>query len=176
MASKTKILGIALVIAAVTGLLIYLPLTLAGSRNDHRNEGTNHPMPMMMMHDKMPRFEHGDGFKRDLLRRFIANSTPVEIQGTVVALVKHLLVLNVTEGQVRIHLPPTWIVGEKVLETEDLFETDYLTIGQNITVKTLKGNLVTKETYGIYVLFGYEIINASDVHAYAVLRFNVETP
>jgi hypothetical protein len=174
MTSRVKILGIALVVAAVTGLLLYVPLSLAGSQNNNSNEEVNPSIPMM--NDEMPNIQSLGEFRRELLRRFIANATPVEIHGTAVALVKRMLVLNTAEGQVRILLPPTWTVGEKVLEREDLFKTDYLTIGQNIAVKALKGTLVIRESYSIYVLFGYEIINVSGIHAYAVLPFNIETP
>lgn len=173
--SKTKILGIALATVAVTALLIYVPLTLASSNNRRRNQELNPDIPMITDIEPLVIQPIGE-LRLRLLRRFIANATPVEVQGTVVALVKQMLVLNVAEGQVRIHLPPTWIVEEAVLETEDLFETDYLTVGQSITVKTLKGTLITGVGYSIYVLFGYEIINASNVHAYAVLPFNIETP
>jgi hypothetical protein len=174
MTSRTKILGIVLVIVAVTALLIYVPLTLAGSRNNRRNEEINPIVPMIMNNETLYLQSFGK-FRHELLRRFIANSTPAEIHGTVVALVRRMLVLNTAEGQVRILLPPKWIVGEKVLETEDLFETGYLAVGQSITVETLKGTLVTKEAYSIYVLFGYEIINESSVHAYVVLPFNIKT-
>ena len=174
MTSKTKALVIALVVAAVTGLLLYVPLSLAGSRSNQGNEVTDNSMPMV--NSEMPDLQGLGEFRRELLRRFIANATPVEIHGTVVALVKRMLVLNTAEGQVRILLPPKWTVAEKVLQREDLFKTDYLTIGQSITVKALKGTLVTRESYSIYVLFGYEIINASGIHAYAVLPFNIETP
>jgi hypothetical protein len=175
MTSKTKILWIALVVAVATSLLIYVPLTLAGSRNNNSNEVLN-PSMSTMMNEEMPRFQLNGEIVSQLLRRFIANSTLVEIHGNVVALVKRILVLNTADGQVRVLLPATWIVGEKVLEKEDLFKTDYLTIGQNISVKTLKGTIVTRESYNIYVLFGYEIINTSGVHAYAVLPFNIGTP
>jgi len=174
MMSKTKILGIALAAVAITALLVYVPLTLAGSNNRRRNQESN-PDILTITDTEQLVIQPIDGLRLRLLRRFIANATPVEVQGTVVALVRQMLVLNIRGGQVRIHLPPTWIVGEAVLETEDLFETDFLTVGQSITVKTLKGTLITGEGYSIYVLFGYEIINASSIHAYAVLPFNIET-
>jgi hypothetical protein len=175
MTSKTKIFGIAFVVAVATSLLIYVPLTLAVSRNNNSNEVLN-PSMSTMMNEEMLLSQSNSEIGPQLLRRFIANSTLVEIHGTVVALVKRMLVLNTADGQVRILLPATWIVGEKVLEREDLFKTDYLTVGQDISVKTLKGTIVTRESYNIYVLFGYEIINTSAVHAYAVLPFNIGTP
>jgi len=161
-----------LFVAAVAGLLIYVPLSLAGQRNNYRDMQNDIPP---VIDENIPCPQPVDRPRFELLKRFLANSTPVEIRGNVVRLVKRLLVLNTERGQVRIHLPLTWIVEEQELEREDLFEIDYLTIGQNITVKALKGTLVTKEVYSIYVLFGYEIINANSVHAYAVLPFNIET-
>lgn len=177
--SKIKAIAIALVVATVAGLLVYAPLTLAGSRNNSRKSETDQPMPMqlqtIMNSDTMPR-GYVLRFRRELLRRFLANSTAVEVQGTVVARVNKMLVLNTVEGQVRVHLSPKWTVNGQVQEIEGLFETNYLVVGQNITIEALKGTLVTKDTYSIYLLFGYEMINAGNVHAYAVLPFNIATP
>lgn len=179
LASKIKAIAIALVVATVAGLLVYVPLTWAGSRNNSRKSETDQPMPMqlqtIMNSDAMPR-GYVLRFRRELLRRFLANSTAVEVQGTVVARVNKMLVLNTVEGQVRVHLSPKWTVNGQVQEIEGLFETNYLVVGQNITIEALKGTLVTKDTYSIYLLFGYEMINAGNVHAYAVLPFNIATP
>jgi hypothetical protein len=172
MTSKMKILGIALVVMAVTVLLVYVPFALANSQNNRRNWPKNVPMTI----EEIPDSQFADGFRQRLLRRFIENSTLAEIQGTVVASVRNLLVLDTQDGQVRIHLPRTWIVNGEKFEKEDLFGKGYLTIEQSITVKALKGTLVTKDTYSIYVVLGYEIVNASSVHAYAVLPFNIQIP
>jgi hypothetical protein len=176
--SKTKIAGIVLAVIVVAGILIYVPFTLANSQNSHNSHNSqNETMQKIMVSlDDVPSFGRFGELRQRLLERFIGNATLAEVQGTVVALVRKLLVIEVDNSQVRVHLPREWIVEGKEVKIEDLFETDYLTIGQNITVKALEGTIVTKETFRIYVLVGYEMINADGIHAYAVLPFNIETP
>ena len=112
--------------------------------------------------------------KLELLRRLIETATPTEINGTVVALVEKMLVLDTDEGHVRIHLPPTWSVNYTVLEKEELFNNTFSAIGENVTVKALKAVLFDGDGFRINVMMGYEIVNANSVHAYAVLPFNIE--
>jgi hypothetical protein len=102
------------------------------------------------------------------------NATLTEINGTVVALVNYMLVLDTEEGHVRIHLPPVWTVNCEVLQREELFNDTFSSVGQNVTVKALKTMLFEGDGFSISVMMGYEIINADSVHAYAVLPFNIE--
>jgi len=112
--------------------------------------------------------------KLELLRRLIENATPTEIDGTVVALVEKMLILDTGEGHVRIHLPPTWSVNYTVMEKEELFNSTFSAIGENVTVKALKAVLFDGDGFSINVMMGYEIVNADSVHAYAVLPSNIE--
>lgn len=112
--------------------------------------------------------------KLELFKELIANATPIEINGTVVALIKDMLVLDTDEGHVRIHLPPVWTINYEVMQTEELFNNTFSSIGQNVTVKALKAVLFENEGLSINIIMGYEIINAESVHAYAVLPFNIE--
>jgi hypothetical protein len=88
---------------------------------------------------------------------------------------KTMLILDAADEHVRIHLPPMWTVEEELVERQELLENGYLTVGEEITVNALRANAVEKESVRIHLLLGYEITNGSDVHAYAVLPFNIET-
>ena len=112
--------------------------------------------------------------KLRFFRRLTNNATPIEINGSVVALVKNMLVLDTDDGHLRIHVPPVWTLNHEVMETEELFNSTYSSTGENVTVKALKAVLFENEGLSINVMMGYEIINADSVHAYAMLPFNIE--
>lgn len=162
MKSKLKVLAVALVTIAVTSALLYMPLTNALQSEVPGVEGT-----------------HAHSYKPWLKARlswwFLNHSEPVEVEGAAVTLLKGMLVVNTAEGQTRIHLPQEWIVDEELMMREELFESGYLSVGEDIIVKALRGNIIDKEGLRIYLLLGYEIIDESNVHAYAALPFNIET-
>lgn len=112
-----------------------------------------------------------------LIKWLIAHSTPAEVNGKAIALVKHMLVVQVGETQVRVLMAPGWIVDEKVIRAGKLFNGTYMSFGDTITVKALKTVLKTDDTgFSLYTLLGYEIIDeTSGAHAYAILPFNIET-
>lgn len=110
----------------------------------------------------------------ELLGRFLANATPAEINGTVVALVNDTLVLSTVKGHLRILLPSLWTVDYEVIMREQLFNGTFSAIGQNVTVKALKSIVFESSSVIINVMWGYEIINAESIHAFAVLPFNIE--
>ncbi len=112
--------------------------------------------------------------KPELFKRLMANATLVEINGTVVALVNDMLVLDTEEGHVRIHLPKVWTVNYEVMQREELFNGTFSSVGQSVTVKALKTVLFEGDGFSVTVMMGYEIINADSAHAYAVLPFNIE--
>ena len=112
--------------------------------------------------------------KLGLFSGLLANATPIEINGTVVALVRDMLVLDTEDDQIRIHLPPVWTLEYEVMEREELFNSTFSAAGENVTVKALKAVLFENDGFSINVMMGYEIINADSVHAYAVLPFNIE--
>jgi len=159
---KLKVFAVALVTVAVASALLYMPLTNA-------------------FHPEASDVECADAYRcRHRLRArlglwFLNHSEPVVVEGTAVTLLKGMLVVNVAEGQIRAHLPQEWIVDEESMVREELFESGYLSLGEDITVKALRGDIIDKEGLRIYLLLGYEIIDESGVHAYAVLPFNIET-
>ena len=113
--------------------------------------------------------------EKDWVWWFLNNSEPVTVDGTVVALLRDMLVVNTGEGQTRIILPEEWIIDATITTKEGLFTNNYLDVGENVTVSALRANIISKEGLCIYFLLGYEVVDDSDVHAYATLPLNIET-
>ncbi len=128
MKSKLKVLIVALVTVAVASALLYMPLTNALQPEVPDVEGTH-------AHRCKP------WLKTRLRWWFLNHSEPVEIEGAGVTLLRGMLVVNTAEGQIRIHLPQEWIVDEELMMREELFGNGYLSVGENITVKALRGNV-----------------------------------
>lgn len=171
MKSKAKILAITLVIVAVAGVFLYAPFTNAFQPNG------NPECDVEILNDM--NFEaRCRGRPRVKARRgwwFLNHSEPTEVDGAAVALFKNMLIVDTDEGQIRIHLPQAWTVDGEVTMREELFESGYLSEGENIAVKALRADVIDKQGLCVYLLLGYEIINESTVHAYAILPFNIET-
>ena len=162
--SKLKFLAVALVMVAVASVLLYTPLTEAFRPGEKEEFGVKAAV----------RFRHRPRLKARLAWRFLNRSEPVEVEGTVVALFRSMLIIDITGEYIRIHLPPAWNVGEEVVTREEYFE-GYLSVGEGITVEALRANVIEKEGLCIYLLLGYEIVDEDGVHAYAILPFNIET-
>lgn len=113
--------------------------------------------------------------EKDWVWWFLNNSELVTVDGTVVTLLRDMLVVNTEEGQMRIILPEEWIIDITITTKEGLFTSDYLDAGENVTVSALRANIISKEGMCIYFLLGYEIVDDSDVYAYAALPLNIET-
>lgn len=158
MEKKIKFLTITLVTVAVVGALLYTPLTSAVQSSNGETADAD--------------CEDKQGLK--LLWWLLNNSESVQIEGVAVTYHKEMLVLETSDGQVRIALPEEWTVGTNVVAREMLFGSGYLSQGENVTVKALRANLFEKVGLSIYFLIGYEIIDDSDVHAYAAMPINIE--
>jgi len=171
MKSKPKILAITLVIVAVASVFLYAPLTNALQSNEDPESDVE--ILNDMNFDARCRCK-----PRPRIRRgwwFLNHSEPTEVDGAAVALFKNMLIVDTGEGQIRIHLPQAWTVNGEVTMREELFESGYLSEGETIIVKALRADVIDKQGLCVYLLLGYEIINESSVHAYAILPFNIET-
>jgi predicted transglutaminase-like protease len=71
-------------------------------------------------------------------------------------------------------LPEDWTVGNDVVGRTSLFNSNFANLGQNVTVKVLENELFSNASFNINTMLGYEVINATDTHAYAVLPFNIQ--
>jgi hypothetical protein len=159
--SKLKVLCVVLVVAAMVGALVYLPLTSAiesGENNGIDDEGNC-----------------GDFKGLRLIWWLLNNSEPMEVEGEAIMYHKDMLVINTANGQARIALPEEWTVGADVVPRELLFEGGYLSVGESVNVKALRTNIFEKTAFSIYFLICYEIVNDEGVHAYAAMPFNIET-
>ncbi len=159
---KLKVFAVALIMVVVASALLYMPLTSAFQSEVSEVEG-------MYAHKRKP------WFKARLGWWFLNHSEPVEVEGDIVILLRSMLVVNMAEGQIRIHLPQEWIVDEELMTREELFKNGYLSVGETITVTALRRNIVDKEGLHIYLLLGYEIIDETSAYTCAVLPFNIET-
>jgi len=184
MKSKLKVLAVALVTIAIVGVLLYTPLINAlqsdeGQKSDiempNNMNLASHPRGKSWLRARLGESDVGTHNKRArAVWWFLNHSEPVEVKGTAVALFKSMLIVNTVEGQIRIHLPPAWIVSEEQMMREELFESGYLSVDESITVKALRADMIEKEELCIYLLLGYEIIDEDGAHAYAVLPFNIQ--
>ena len=114
----------------------------------------------------------GTGFRG--MEGLLQNATLSTVQGTVVTEVRGMLVLDTSSGQVRVMLPEDWTVGNDVVGRTSLFNSNFANPGQNVTVKVLENELFSNASFNINTMLGYEVINATDTHAYAVLPFNIQ--
>jgi hypothetical protein len=55
-----------------------------------------------------------------------------------------------------------------------LFNGTFAGSGQNVTVKVLESKVFSNANFSLNVMMGYEAINATGTHAYAVLPFNIQ--
>jgi hypothetical protein len=108
------------------------------------------------------------------LGKFLENATLSTISGTVSSQLKGMLILNTDSGQVRVLLPKDWTLNNEVLTRAALFNSSYASGGDNVTLKVLKSDVFSNTNFSLSIMIGYEAINATGTHAYAVLPFNIE--
>jgi len=125
----------------------------------------------MMGH--MNRMRHMEENEFQWSEQFLENATLSTVQGTVVSQVKGILILNTDAGQVRIMLPREWIVDSEVVNRATLFNGTFTSAGQSVTIKVIESTTFSNANFSLNVMMGYEAINATDAHAYAVLPFNI---
>lgn len=114
----------------------------------------------------------GDGLQ--FVQLLSENATLSTVQGTVVSQSADLLILNTDSGQVRVIVPNEWTVGGEVVDRAALFNGTFVSSGQSLTVDVLKSDLFSNANFSVNVMLGYEAVNATGTHAYAVLPFNIE--
>jgi hypothetical protein len=114
----------------------------------------------------------GDGLQ--FVQLLSENATLSTVQGTVVSQTRDLLILDTGSGQVRVMIPNEWTVGSEVVNSVSLFNGTFVSSGQTLTVDVLKSDLVSNASFSVNVMLGYEAVNATGTHAYAVLPFNIQ--
>jgi hypothetical protein len=138
-------------------------------------ESNNYTIPEdCTMHGHMRHMPQGQANGFPWTERFLENATLSTVQGTVVSEFKGMLILNTDAGQVRVLLPKEWAVDNEVVGRASLFNGTFASAGQNVTVKVLESELFSNANFSLNVMMGYEAINATGTHAYAVLPFNIQ--
>jgi hypothetical protein len=120
---------------------------------------------------RMPQMR-GNGFQ--WTEGLLQNATLSTVQGTVVSEVKGMLILDTGSGQIRVLLPKEWTVDNEVVGRGSLFNGTFASPGQTVTMKVLESDVFSNTNFSINVMVGYEAINATAAHAYAVLPFNIQ--
>jgi hypothetical protein len=103
-------------------------------------------------------------FSLDQLKFFLNHATAVQINGSIVALVKDMLVVNTTEDHITVLHPENWTVDNMVVSRETLFNGTSSEVGQNVTVKALKSIVFEHDNFSINIIVSYEVINAKGIH------------
>ena len=134
------------------------------------NNCTNFTMPWGHMR-RMPQMR-ANGLQ--LVKGLSENATLSNATGTVVSEVNGMLVLNTGSGEVRVLLPKDWTVDSEVVGRATLFNGTFASPGQSMTVEVLESDVFSNVNFSINVMIGYEAINATGTHAYAVLPFNIQ--
>lgn len=168
MNSKTKIFTVVLLSVAAC-MVVYLPTAMATQSTYELGDDAM----LMEMEQNGNSCEHPLA-KAGIIWWILNHSEPVEVEGTVVMLSDTKLVLSSGNDQIRVQLPEEWIVDGEEVTHEELFTSGYLTEGEDITVKTLRVNLIEKGWLNIYVSIGYEIVDDAGAYAYANLDVNIE--
>jgi hypothetical protein len=138
-------------------------------------ESNNYTMPdNCTVFNHMRRMPQGRANGFPWTERFLENATLSTVQGTVVSEAKGMLILNTDAGQVRVLLPKGWTIGNEVVGRAALFNGTFASSGQNVTVKVLESEVFSNANFSLNVMMGYEAINATGTHAYAVLPFNIQ--
>lgn len=168
MNTKTKALTIVLA-SIVVAMMVYAPLTQATQ--------TTISLGDELTEIEVEEYNSNGARVRPKVRFvvwFLKNSKPVQVDGTIVALTDHKLILDTAEDQNRVHLPAEWTVNNEILSREELFTNGYMSEGETVTIKALEAEVTNKEGLRIYITAGYEIINKSGVHAIANIGVNIE--
>jgi len=178
-----KSLKVAAVTAIVLLALSVVVFVYANSSNNYKttsdeqqentmryfiSNDTNIPLGMLKRLGQMP----CNGPK--WLGKFLENATLSTVNGTVSSQLRGMLILNTDSGQVRVLLPKGWTVNNEVLTRAALFNSSYASGGDNVTLKVLKSDVFSNTNFSLNIMIGYEAINATGTHAYAVLPFNIE--
>ena len=101
------------------------------------------------------------------------NATLSTVEGSVVSVLRGMLILDTGSGQVRVMVPKVWTLDNAVVSRTELFNGTFVSPGQALTVKVF-ADVFSNASFSVNVMLGYEAVNGTGTHAYAVLPFNIE--
>ena len=112
-----------------------------------------------------------DGFES--VTGLFENATLSTVEGSVVSVLRGMLILDTGSGQVRVMVPKAWTLDNAVVSRTELFNGTFVSPGQALTVKVF-ADVFSNASFSVNVMLGYEAVNGTGTHAYAVLPFNIE--
>ncbi|MCJ7634750.1 hypothetical protein MUP77_20460 [Candidatus Bathyarchaeota archaeon] len=178
MRKTLKIATVAAVLFLALGAIVFVYANSQNNLNTTDNElqttmqnyfSSNNTLPPCNRRG-MRQFEEN---RLQLGLNFFENATLNTVQGTVVSQSKGMLILDTGSGQIRVLVPKAWTLSNEVVSRATLFNGTFASAGQSITIKVLESNVFSNTSFSINVMLGYEAINSTNVHAYAVLPFNI---
>jgi type II secretory pathway pseudopilin PulG len=184
MRKSLKIVAIAVVLflAVSAVVLVYAGSQRSSKAND--DEQSNNSMQNFMQNymmsnmtippGQLKRMFKMPGYGPPMAERLLQNATLSTVNGTVVSEFNSMLILDTGATQVRILLPKAWTVGNEVIGRGNLFNGTFAGSGQSVTVNVLETQIFKNANFSLNIMIGYEAINATAIHAYAVLHFNIE--
>jgi hypothetical protein len=178
MRKTLKIATVAAILFLALGAIVFVYANSQNNLNTTDNElqatiqnyfSSNNTLPPCNR-ERMGQFEEN---RLQLGQNFFENATLNTVQGTVVSQLRGVLILDTGSGQVRVLVPKAWTLSNEVVSRATLFNGTFVSAGQSITIKVLESNMFSNTSFSINVMLGYEAINSTNVHAYAVLPFNI---
>lgn len=107
-----------------------------------------------------------------LLRYILKNGIPTELEGDVVTLEGHILVVSIDDSLTNVNIPGKWVLDGETFTAQDLFDGDPYGPGDSATIYTLMVEITT-ETHTVTFYFAYEM-EIEGATASAILPFNIE--
>lgn len=107
---------------------------------------------------------------------FFRGAEKDKISGTVTARHRNILIVTVDDVErYNIVLPIQWNFGFEVISLNEMFEEEYLGLGDDVTLMTLKKTVENEKEVALTAVFGCEIENVTTGSIlYAVLPFNID--
>lgn len=171
MEQKTKlvVLTVALIVAISGGLLAVMPFAAAAEQEIDVPTYDDTDVALLLNREGIQYcIRRRDAF----VRRFLTQGSLAQVEGEIMGISNHILVVNDDGQTLNIIMPGKWVYDGNTIELSDLFDGTPFSIGQHITVDTLKLSL-DRDTHVItgYLAYAFEI---DGVSATALLPFNVE--
>jgi hypothetical protein len=166
--TKLTLFTVAIVAALSWSLLAVVPFAAADEQELDIPTFDGHKVTLELNRDGLAyRIRRRDV----ILRRFITDGSLAALDGEIVGMSQHILVVKVNDQVLSILMPRQWVVNGDTLSYPDLM-SEHLIVGQSITIDALKLTL-EKDTHAItaYLAYAFE---TDGLTATALLPFNVE--
>jgi hypothetical protein len=166
--TKLTLFTVAIIAALSWSLLAVVPLAAADEQELDVPTCDDQKVTLQLNRDGLAyRIRRRDA----ILRRFITDGSLATLDGEIVGISQHILVIKVDDQALNILMPGQWVANGDTLSYPDLMGTQ-LIVGQSISMNTLKLTL-GKDTHAItaYLAYAFE---TGGLTATALLPFNVE--